>query len=538
MRHHARAAIAAVALLLWGAPQPSAAATITIVHVGDTHSHLDAVGPKDHRFDGTLGGLAKAATVIATLKATAPNPLFVHAGDLFNGDLYFVAGLGPGGAPLLSVPEMQLLAGLGLDVLTVGNHDLGLGSSTLAAVLGAAFGGGGPSVLSANLDIEEAGLTGLVLPRAVKEIGGVRVGFFGMTIVDFLSQGAPFLPESYSLEGLVRLAAAEAANLRGPPYDADVVICVAHLGLQLEQAIAANAPGIDAVIGAHDHLALSEPLLVPGPGGTTVPVVKAGEFYEGVGQLTLSVEGGRVSLAGYRLVPVDAAVPRLPAVDEAVQGLNAAIERRYRERFWGVPIAFALADVSMDVDPGSAQRDSGIGNLITDALRARGGTDIGLTVKGFLTEGLRRGFLVRDDAFRIVGDGIDPSGSVLGFPLYRIRITGANLAAALETTLALGDDFFAQVSGMQFAFDGSRAAPPRLVSVTVGGQPLSPTRVYVATVNLGAVQGLQAFPGVELAGPPEPIGIGEYQAVRDWMRRLHFLVYAPEGRIVDVSKLP
>ena len=44
--------------------------TITIVHVNDTHSHLDAFGPKDCKLNGTIGGIAKAAYVIGSIRAT------------------------------------------------------------------------------------------------------------------------------------------------------------------------------------------------------------------------------------------------------------------------------------------------------------------------------------------------------------------------------------------------------------------------------------------------------------------------------------
>ena len=37
---------------------------VTLLHVNDTHSHLDSFGPKDRHLDGTLGGIAKAAAVI------------------------------------------------------------------------------------------------------------------------------------------------------------------------------------------------------------------------------------------------------------------------------------------------------------------------------------------------------------------------------------------------------------------------------------------------------------------------------------------
>ena len=64
------------AVLLLASPALSHANTITLLHVNDTHSHLDAVGPKDRHLDGTLGGLAKAASVIAAQKAANPGALF------------------------------------------------------------------------------------------------------------------------------------------------------------------------------------------------------------------------------------------------------------------------------------------------------------------------------------------------------------------------------------------------------------------------------------------------------------------------------
>ena len=508
---------------------------ITIIHVNDTHSHLDAFGPKDRHLDGTVGGLAKAATVIATLKATDPNALFVHAGDLFNGDAYFAAGIGPGGLPALAVAEMQLLSQLGLDVLTLGNHEFGLGTGPLASVLHAAFQGTGPSVLTANIDLEAAGLTGLVQPSVVREVGGVRVGFFGMTAIDFLSQGAPFL--AWDLAGTLELAAAEAAELRKPPASADVVIFLSHLGFELDQVVAANVPGIDAIVGGHSHTVLSTPVMVAAPGGKSVPVVQAGEFYKWVGELTLLVEGGEVTLGGYRLVPVDAGVPRLPAIAAVVDQLKAGIDQRYGEDFWHAPIAFAVLDVAKEACPGSPLRDSPIADLITDALRAKGGTNIGLTVHGFLTEGLTRGPLVGDDAFRIVGIGIDPTGASLGFQLYEVKIDGKNLLAALETSLALGGDFFIHVSGMSYIYDSRRPAGSQLLAAFVGGAAVNPARIYRVTVNLGAIQGLSQLPGVSLAAPPRSLGTSEYVAVRDWMARQKLVLYFSHGRVIDVGML-
>jgi len=533
MTRHVRSALAALATLaLLTAPALAGAEIVTILHVNDSHSHLEAVGPKDRHLDGTLGGLAKAATVIGTLKATSPNALFVHAGDVFQGDLYFYARLGPGGTPLMAVPELQLLAGLGLDAMTVGNHELAYGAETYGQVLGAAFQGGGPAVLSANLDLALAGLTGLVRPNVVKEIGGVRVGFFGMTIIDALSQGTPFL--GTTPEELAAIAGAQVTDLRG--QGADAVVCLSHLDLPLDQYLAQNVAGLDAIVSGHNHVITEEPVFATSPDGRQIPIVRAGEFYRWVGKLTLSIEGGQVSLAGYELVPVDRGVPRAPAVAALVRELQAGIDQLYGEDFWHHRIAFALADVEKDADGDSPRRDTGVGNLVTDALRVRGETDLGLTVEGFFTEGLSRGAIVPDDAFRIVGDGIDPYGGGLGFPLFRIEMTGGNLLAALETTIALGGDFFMQVSGMRYVYDSRKAPGSRLEAAYVHGRPIDPARIYSATVNLGAVQGLAQLPDIQLAGEPQPLGVTEYVAVRDWIARVRLLLYFPQGRILDVAR--
>ncbi len=531
--------LATISLL--ASPGLASATQVTIVHVNDSHSHLDAVGPKDANLDGTLGGLAKAAGVVGYLKATEPNALFVHAGDLFQGDVYFYAPLPPYGVPLLSVPEMQMLAALGLDGMAVGNHELfleGVQPGTYAQVLSAAFGGTGPAVLSANLDIAAAGLTGLVQPSVVKEIDGVNVGFFGMTAIDYLSQGSPFLGRT--AQAFVEIASAQVNDLRQATAlhpRADVVVCLSHLGLALDELLAASVAGIDAIVGGHDHAVAFEPLLVADPSGKQVPIVRAGEHYKWVGALRLAVEGGQVSLAGYQLVPVDAAVPRVPAIAAQVDQLELGIDALYGENFWHEQIGLALIDVAKDVEPGSPARDSPVADLITDAYRAAGQTEVAMTVYGFLTEGLAAGPVVRDDAFRIVGDGIDPSGAGLGFPLFRIEVTGQNLLAMLQTTLAAGKDYFVHVSGMRYVFDSRKPPGRQLVVAFVGGRAVQPKAVYSATVNLGVVQGLAQLPGIQLAGPPQPLGVDEYPAVRDWIKGLGTLLYFPQGRIVDLANL-
>jgi len=166
-------------------------------------------------------------------------------------------------------------------------------------------------------------------------------------------------------------------------------------------------------------------------------------------------------------------------------------------------------------------------------------TELAFTVSGLIPDGIARGPVVGIDVFRMVGDGFDPSAVMAGkpfggSPLYALDITGADLLAAIETTLAAGvDDLSLQVSGMRYVFDSKRTAGARVVAAYIHGKPLDPARSYRATVNFGVLQGLPKL-GVKVSNV-QPIGGDEFDAVLDFTRRQHVLLYASQGRIVDVA---
>ncbi len=72
---------------------------VTILHVNDSHSTLDAVGPKDANLDGMLGGMTKAATVIERVRRSAPDALLLHAGDVFEGTSSSTSATAPAASP-------------------------------------------------------------------------------------------------------------------------------------------------------------------------------------------------------------------------------------------------------------------------------------------------------------------------------------------------------------------------------------------------------------------------------------------------------
>jgi 5'-nucleotidase/UDP-sugar diphosphatase len=502
-------------------PQAVAAQTITLLHVGDSHSHVDAFGPRTPSLDGTIGGLAKVATVVGALRAQDPNALFVHAGDAFQGDLFFNAYFG--------VPELTILKQLGLDAMTVGNHEFDFGPGVLASALGAV---GDFPMISANLDLSGfPPLQGAVQPRILKDVSGVRIGLFGLTTPDDPTMRPDPVRVDPDLGGI---AAREVAELRA--QGAQVVVLLSHLGLARDKALAAAVPGIDFIVSGHDHDVLLRPVRVAGPDGRTVTIVASGSFYQYVGRLRFSMVGGRPKLRSYHAVPVNALVPPAPMVKATVESLKTGIVAQYGDVYRTV-VGRATREIPQVYDRTRPTRDTAVGDLITDSFRRSTGTEIGLTVNGLISEGLYAGPIVGADLFRSVSYGYD-TATGLGFRLVTFDITGAELIKGMEICASFANlttDFDVEVSGMRYQYDSSRPAFGRVLleSVQIGGQPIDPSRTYSVASNEGVAIMLPVL-GVEVSNL-QVLATPEYQALRDYVSALRVVSYAAAGRVQDVA---
>ncbi len=532
------------AILLLAGPALGQERTLTILSVNDTHSNLDASGPKDANLDGTVGGLVKAAPVIAAeLAAAEPNAVFLHAGDLFMGDSYFFAFHG--------VPELQVLEQLGLDAMVVGNHELWYPPCLMLGPVWAASGVTFP-LLGANVVTGACteGIAPVIAPRTeLIEAGDVQVGVVGLTTpFDLIANmnatigGAGQTPEQV-VATLIQLAGPEVRALRDA--GAEVVILLTHLPAALDEALARFLP-VDAVVGGHDHHELAATVASQIQSGKLVPVVHAGAYYRKLGKVVLSVGEESVSVQSAELLAVDQRVPRLPAAQNPVAALVAQLQALVPVMLPGafdpadpfhtqIPFAFAEKNVSNELNMRVPKRDTGTGNLVTDALRMAGETQLAFTVTGQTPQGIAAGPVVQEDLLRMVGVGLDST------PLPRIaraEVTGGAILQAIETTIAAAlqdDDFILQVSGMRYVYDSSLPLGQRIVSVEIGDQPLVEADVYSVTMNalLFQMLGVLDIPIVEDSG--EVLEISEFEAIRDYVAGLGTFIYAGENRVRDLA---
>lgn len=142
---------------------------ITILHTNDVHSHIDSF-PKSHSRYANLGGVARRATLVESIRKENPNTLLLDAGDIFQGTPYFNFY----GGEL----EFKLMSMLKYDAATIGNHDFDNGiDGLLAQMPHAQF-----ELLSANYDFTNTIMEGHVRPYKIFEVDGIKIGVYGLGI--------------------------------------------------------------------------------------------------------------------------------------------------------------------------------------------------------------------------------------------------------------------------------------------------------------------------------------------------------------------
>ncbi|MBK9097394.1 MAG: 5'-nucleotidase C-terminal domain-containing protein [bacterium] len=509
--------------------------TITVLHLNDTHSTLAPIGPRDQNLNGTLGGIARAATVIGYERTVDPDLLLLHAGDISIGDLFFNR--------YFQVPELMWMNMIAFDAMALGNHEFDL---TPAALLGSlqnvfpiptdAF-----PILGANVDASAIpDLDAYIDNYTTKNIGAIKVGIFSLITpsTNVLSQPLPVIIED-DIQEIMNIAGTTAFILRNVE-SCDVVILLSHLGIEFDQAIASMVPGIDIVIGGHDHYKYSSPIPVPNPLGGTTWIAQAGSNYMYVGKMQIGIDAlGAISLLDYSLIPLDENVPEEPTVKAMVDGMIADIETFYNTPFFTQPFGYADAfhkEEALDLfDLGT--HDTPIGNLVTDAFKSFTGTDIAIHAGGSIALPLWEGPFTLGDIFRINGYGFNMVNT-LGFQLATFNMTGESLWMGLEFGLSQiesNDEYMIQVSGLEYKYDATKPAGERVVSVLINGQPVDPVAVYSITAS-EMVLAILDYTQIPYSDPNILTGVTEFEAVTNYvMTQNNFLHPKEIGRIVNVG---
>jgi 5'-nucleotidase len=284
---------------------------------------------------GAAGGVARVRTVRAELERAHPGRVLL----LHGGDVIFPSFLSRDEKGEQMIDALNLLDGDPapgrLDehmFVVLGNHEFDREPACTAAPPG------NPSILQQRIadsdfywldsnvvpspcpgESRPRLLGANLLPSRIIEIGGLRVGLFGLTIAT-PGSSFEFLDARETARTLTR-------DLRR--RGADVVVALTHLNwsddVQLYDEL--RREGLDLIVGGHDHVKMSLPL-----GAREPRIFKSDSDARTVWEITVTRHaGGRLEVAGvsHRL---DERVPKDPVVDRMVTRRLAEHAARFCER--------------------------------------------------------------------------------------------------------------------------------------------------------------------------------------------------------------
>ena len=495
-----------------------------ILHTNDVH--------------GAVEGYAYIAQLKADYEAKGAEVILVDAGDFSQGTTYVSSTKG--------ADAVTMMNAAGYDVVTLGNHEFDYGYAQLKENMSKAkfkvvcadvFNENGTPIFDANYTYTTK--------------SGVKVGFFGMETPETQTKANPALIKGLTFatgDAFTKAAADQVAALK----DADVVICLAHLGVDAESApyrstdLYAAVKGIDFVVDGHSHTVMTK-------GEKGEPIQSTGTAFKNIGVIVIDDASKKIESNSLYEIKEDT------AKDATVAAAAKVIVDRVNNEY-GTKFATSKVELNGAKAPnGNRDVETNNGDLITDAMRWKVlQNKDGLTVNedhvvAITNGGGIRAAIAKGDVTKKDINTVLPFGNTVAV----VYVTGEQLLEALEastfsTPTAVGG--FPQVSGINFtihtgkAYDKNDATYPestyygpktinRVVINSVNGKEFKANEVYAVVTNNFCAAGGDTYYAFKAASAQFDTGIPLDEAVMEYVtKELKGVIgeqyAAPQGRIL------
>ena len=494
-----------------------------ILHTNDVH--------------GAVEGYAYIAQLKADYEAKGAEVILVDAGDFSQGTTYVSSTKG--------ADAVTMMNAAGYDVVTLGNHEFDYGYAQLKENMSKAkF-----KVVCADV-FNEDGTPIFDASYTYTTNSGVKVGFFGMETPETQTKANPALIKGLTFadkDAFTKAAADQVAALK----DADVVICLAHLGVDAESApyrstdLYAAVKGIDFIIDGHSHTVMTK-------GEKGEPIQSTGTAFKNIGVIVIDDASKKIESNSLYEIKEDT------AKDATVAAAAKVIVDRVNNEY-GVKFATSKVELNGAKAPnGNRDVETNNGDLITDAMRWKVlQNKDGLTVNedhvvAITNGGGIRAAIAKGDVTKKDINTVLPFGNTVAV----VYVTGEQLLEALEastfsTPTAVGG--FPQVSGINFtihtgkAYDKNDTTYPestyygpktinRVVINSVNGKEFKANEVYAVVTNNFCAAGGDTYYAFKAASAQFDTGIPLDEAVMEYVtKELKGVIgeqyAAPQGRI-------
>ncbi len=429
----------------------SGTSLLTILYVNDYHGRINSSIEKAIDPLQPVGGAAYLAAMIQEARAKNPRAtLLLAAGDMFQGSA--VSNLAHG------APVIEIMNELKFDAMVLGNHEFDWGMGVLEQTRREAH----VPFLSANIVDSKGHLLPEIKAYTIIQREHAKVAVIGVTTPDTEYttkpdnvKGLSFLSPETILPGLIRKVKQQGAT---------IVILLSHLGLDADRRVASAVPGIDVIVGGHSHTVIPKPLKQD----NTV-ILQAGAYGLYLGVLELVVDEATGRAIGY----TDASGLRIVSAgpQDKTDGKAALIVKKYNDKV-KQKFSAVVGETSVDLAPGRV-RESNLGDLTADAMRAATGCQIGFENSGGIRAAIRVGKITMEELYT-------------AFPfdnlLVSMVLSGKQVREALEQggTMAFGG---LQVSGITVTYDLNKPVGERVMRAEVNGEPLDEGKSYTVVTN-------------------------------------------------------
>lgn len=209
---------------------------VTILHINDLYEITPIAGGKE-------GGMARLATLRMQLLKQNRNTYTILAGDAVSPSVLGTALVN--GQPIAGAQMIALLNAVGLDYATFGNHEFDLSEQQLMTrIRESRFPWFSGNVRQANGEPLPGVRQNVVFTVDGEHGGHVRIGLIGVTLDQNKRSWTQF-------NNILQTAREQVTNLRG--QGVDIVIAVTHETFAEDVELADKIPGIDLIIGGHEH---------------------------------------------------------------------------------------------------------------------------------------------------------------------------------------------------------------------------------------------------------------------------------------------
>lgn len=450
---------------------------MSFFHVNDVHAHLDefaasgtdCVDPSK----GCYGGYARIKTVADELREAHPDSLWLNAGDEFQGTLFY-SFYGPEKiAETMNIMEF--------DAMTLGNHEWDGGDEQLGEYLANVT----APFTSCNVKSEYKPLRDKIKNYILFEDKGIAV--IGATTqetpsISDVGNQTKFLDPIPEIQKAVY-------EIRNETTDIQYIVCLSHLGYDVDKELAEKTEGLSLIIGGHSHTLLGDmdgaagkyPTLAENLNGDEVYIVTSYRWGEYLGSIELMFDAEGGGILGYRGAPI-----HLTNTTEQDKGLQAKVDdwRGPFEEFAAEVLGVTENELGQETCQGE---DCLLGQVMADAMYEYrvNQTSSSTASNSSDTKGPDFAIINAGGVRATIDEGNITRGEVLtSFPfgnsLVEITLSGKEVLSVLEGAVSLVNQangkeigsWFQISESLRVEYNPDNKPGNRLVNATIDGKPI------------------------------------------------------------------